>query len=121
MESMLPKFFANFTIKASKNGPTEVFTYEGNVPEKLMKEYQAVIGDGLAKVSIGIDFSIKDFGLGVSSMASVTLTCGQTEEHIRRASDLAAELAREFATANALQASGQLKEIEQVAGITAKR
>lgn len=76
-----------------------------------MDAYKEVVGDGLAKVSVSADFSLKDFGKGVSSMATVTLTCGQDEASILRAYQLAGELAREFAQQNAIQAGEQFKEL----------
>lgn len=96
----LPKFFACFTVTVSGK-QAEVSTYEGPIPEALMEQYKKVIGDGLAKISIGVDVSLKDYGSGSSSMCTVTLTCGQTEEQIRNAQDLAKNLAMEFAYNNA--------------------
>lgn len=103
LDYSLPKFFASFTV--SRQGkPAQVSTYEGPVPEALMDEYKKVVGNGLAKVTIAVDVSNKDFGSGASSMASVTLSCGQTEEEIRNAQELAKSLVMEFAYNNALTA-----------------
>lgn len=115
----LPRYSASFTVKVG-NQPAQVFTYEGPVPERVMDAYRQVVGDGLAKITVSVDFGMKDYGAGVSSMASVTLSCGQTEQEIRRASELAGELAREFAHQNALQANSQLNELKaQMSGAVA--
>mgnify|MGYP006273500341 CR=1 FL=1 len=96
----IPKFHASFVVTIPGH-PKNVSTYEGPIPEELMDEYQKIIGDGLAKVSISVDVSMKDYGAGASSMASVTLTCGQTESQIRVAQEMAKDLAMEFAYKNA--------------------
>lgn len=112
MDLELPRFKANFSIKRSKDAPYELFTYEGQVPERLMSAYAKIVGNGLAKVSVSADYSLKEFGSGTSSMASVSLSCNQDEASIREAAELAADLAREFAYKNAVTASGHLKELK---------
>lgn len=108
----LPKFYASFAINI--NGSTkETYTHEGDVPEELMSAYAKVIGDGNAKVTISCDVSMKDYGSGSSSMAAVTLTCGQTEAQIREAQELAKGLAMEFAYKNSLAAKDMYKGLLQ--------
>lgn len=101
--SNLPKFTSSYSVKL-EGKPEETFTYEGDVPESIMDAYRKIAGDGLAKVSVSMDISMKDYGSGGSAMAAVTLTCGQSEDEIREAQEMARSLASEFAYKNALAA-----------------
>lgn len=112
----IPKFFSSYSVKV-QGKPGEVYTLEGGIPEELMDIYKKIVGDGLAKVSVGMDISMKDYGSGGSAMVSVTLTCGQSEEEIREAQDIARSLVSEFAYKNALAArelyQGMLQQANQ--------
>jgi len=66
-------------------------------PEDLMDEYRKIIGDGLAKVTVGGEVSIKEYGTGASGFASVTLTCNQDELTIDKAAKLAGDFAKNYA------------------------
>lgn len=52
-------------------------------------QYKAIIGDGLAKVSVGRDLGEKDFGSGGGVIVNVTLTCDQSEGKLNEALRLA--------------------------------
>ena len=43
------------------------------------------IGDGNAKLTVSIDISDKEYGRGVSVMASLTLTCNQDDDSVQMA------------------------------------
>lgn len=116
MELEYPKISATCTIKRV-NKETAVLTYNGDIPEKLMTTYMKLVGDGKAKVSVSADFAMKSFGDGISSMATVSLSCNQDEGSIRAAAQFAGELAREFAHMNAIEASNELKELKSQAGV----
>jgi len=107
----MPKFSASASVKTDNT--IRSWTFEGPVPEKIMDAYKMVVGDGLAKVSVSADFSLKEYGAGVSSMASVSLTCGQDEASIRQAAVLAGELARDFAQEHAAAAHSELKSLKE--------
>jgi len=111
MDRSFPKFTANVQIKIGNS--TELMTFRGPVPEKLMSVYESIIGNGLAKVSVSTDFSLKEFGTGVSSMASVTLTCNQDPASIAQASNIAGELSRDMAQQHAMAASEQYAALRQ--------
>jgi hypothetical protein len=109
----LPKFRASYEV--SRQGKEKVvFTYEGPIPERLMDEYQKIVGNAQAKVSVTVDMGIKDFGSGISSMASVTLTCDQSEDGIQRANELARELATDFSKQNALRANQEFHQLKEI-------
>jgi hypothetical protein len=115
MELEYPKLSATCTIqRAGKD--KNVLTYNGDIPEKLMTTYMKLVGDGKAKVSVSADFAMKTFGDGISSMATVSLSCNQDEGSIRAAAQFAGELAREFAHMNAIEASNELKEMKNQVG-----
>lgn len=55
--------------------------------------YKSLIGDGLAKISVGADLGEKDFGNGGGVIVNVTLTCDQSAEKIQAAIGLAHQVA----------------------------
>lgn len=55
--------------------------------------FQALIGDGLGRVSVSRDEAEKDFGNGGGISVTVTLTCGQDQATASAAISLAFELA----------------------------
>jgi hypothetical protein len=55
--------------------------------------------------------SLKDFGKGVSSMVSVSLTCNQDQQTIQRALGLAGHVARWFAKENRQLTDNELQTI----------
>lgn len=112
----LPKFYSSYSVKV-QGKPEETFTYEGDIPESIMDAYKKVLGDGLAKVSVSMDISMKDYGSGGSAMAAVTLTCGQSEDEIREAQEMARALALEFVYKNALAAKEMHQGMTQHANV----
>lgn len=106
----LPRVIASMQI-TMKNHPNINYTFDGEVPEALMDEYEKVVGNGLAKVTVSADMSIKDFGTGASGMCSITLTCNQDTKTIEQALDLAGTMARGFAQENRQRAENELKMI----------
>lgn len=117
-EVILPKISAQFTIEA-KNQDSRVFTFEGEIPEALMSVYKEVLGDERAKVGVGTEVSVKNFGTGVSASCYVTLTCGQDKHSIDRAFDLASALARDFAQQQRFHAENELNVLLQQRGVQA--
>lgn len=81
------------------HGGPEHYVYEGQVimSQEQQDRYKAIIGDGLAKVTVGADFSEKDYGNGGGVMVSVALTCDQSEAATRTAIALANEIASNYA------------------------
>lgn len=107
---VLPKFNANMTVEL-KGSPTINLTYEGDVPKELMDEYQSLVGNGLAKVSVSADMGIKDFGTGAGSMVTVSLTCNQDQQTIQKALSLAGHVSRWFVKENRQIAENELNGI----------
>jgi hypothetical protein len=104
----LPKFFAACRITIPGK-PDVTYTFSEEVPKEIMDAYEQVVGNGLARVTVSADMSLKDYGNGASSMCSVTLTCNQDEQTIQRAVGLAAGLANYYAKQNRAAAENELK------------
>lgn len=75
--------------------------------------YKSLVGDGLAKVTVGRDLGEKDFGNGGGVFVNVTLTCDQSEGMVQHAIALAHEIANNYAW----HYQGQLKQQLLNAGI----
>lgn len=61
--------------------------------QEQQDRFQALAGNGLAKVTVGRELSEKDYGNGGGVIVNVTLTCDQNEQSIRAAAALAHEVA----------------------------
>ena len=75
--------------------------------------FQALVGNGLAKVTVGRDLGEKDFGNGGGVIVNVTLTCDQNEKTVADAIALAHEITNNYAW----HYQGQLKKQLINAGI----
>lgn len=106
----LPKMTAGIIV-TMKDQPDTHFNYTGEVPKEIMDEFKSIIGDGLAKVSVAVDLSIKDFGTGASAMCSVTLSCNQDGATIERASQIAAWAAKKFAVQYRAEAEQEVQQL----------
>lgn len=96
MEVILPH--TSFTVRRvySKNSnDVDNEVLEGEVPMSQQQQdyYKAVVGDGLARVSVGRDMSEMDFGSGGKVFVSVSLVCNQDAQTINYAVGLAASIA----------------------------
>lgn len=60
--------------------------FEGELQMEILQE---IIGDGNTKITLSNSQSDKDFGNGVETFLSVTLTCGQNKKDIEIALDIA--------------------------------
>lgn len=78
---------------------------EGEVPMSNEQQdyYKGVIGDGVARVTVGRDMSEMDYGSGGKVFVSVSLACDQSEPGISAAVGLAARLADYFVEQHYLQ------------------
>jgi hypothetical protein len=106
----LPKMSAGFSI-AIKGRADVNYTYLGEIPKEIMDEFEKLVGNGLAKVSIAIDLGIKDFGTGASAMCAVSLSCNQDGATIERASQVAAWAAKKFAVQYRAEADQEIQNI----------
>ena len=70
-----------------------------------------VVGDGLARISIGMDVGHKDYGRGGGCNVMVTLTHDQSAEGIYEASAIAGELAVEFCRTHLAKAQALYEEV----------
>ena len=50
------------------------------------------VGDGLAKVTVSGDMAVNDFGTKAGAFVSVNVTCGNSEEEISMAHDVARDM-----------------------------
>lgn len=96
-ESRRPKVTIT-TEKVIKKGNIDIEQFqldEKDIPH--MDEIQQIMGNGQARVTVSADFGIKEFGTGVSAMATVSLTCNQDTATIERAAKIAGDIARDIA------------------------
>lgn len=56
--------------------------YEGEVPEEIMAFADQVRGNGEARVAVGGDMAMKDFGNGVSVSVTISLSTHQDDQTI---------------------------------------
>lgn len=71
--------------------------FQEGLPEGWMDAYKEVVGDGQASVTVGTDMGLKDFGNGATATVFVKLTCGQDQQSLNRAAELATGLAIHYA------------------------
>jgi hypothetical protein len=110
-----PKFKATLQCEIAEQPPI-AFLFEGETPREIMDQYQQLIGDANASVSVSKDMGVKKFGSGASAMVTVSLTCNQDQQTIARAIDLAAQTARYYAKAYQQQAEAELRSMLQQQG-----
>jgi len=63
--------------------------------EEMADALREVVGDGGAKVSVGLDMGDKDFGNGYGASVMVTLTCDQSADGVNEAIEVATLVAKE--------------------------
>ncbi len=90
-----------------------VYEGEATMTPQQQDQYQAILGDQKARVSVGRDLTEKDFGSGGGIMVNVTLTCGQSKPEI----EAAIALAQQMADGAAWYYQGQIKSKLLQAGI----
>lgn len=90
--------------------------YEGDIPEKYMDDYQKIIGDGLARMTVAVDFSELNYGTGCKVLVSASLACSQDAATMKYAGQLAGYMARESAKEQLQQAKAELPAL--LAGAT---
>lgn len=121
MEGQLPTMNASFSVSI-KGEPDVHYTFDGEVPKEIMDDYEKIIGNGAAKVTVAMDMSHKDFGTGASAMCSVSLSCNQDQATIARAADIAAWAAKQFVVKYRAEADMEIQRIieekrQQAAGL----
>jgi hypothetical protein len=90
---------ATMTIHTRSSGLDGHDMYEGEavMSQEQKDRYKALIGDGLAKITVARDIGEKDFGSGGSVAVTVTLTCDQSEGSVGNAIALANDIANYYA------------------------
>lgn len=78
-------------------------------PVAQLDDFQRLIGDGRARVSVTSDVGIKDFGTGASASCTIVLTCNQDASTLNQAAQLAANVSRFYAQQNRQYAEDELK------------
>jgi hypothetical protein len=71
----------------------DIYEGEATMSQQQQDQYKDLIGDGLAKVTVGRDLGEKDFGSGGGVIVNVTLTCDQSAAKIGAAIALAHQVA----------------------------
>lgn len=117
LHSTIPKvvgslvFSVNDKSAGTKESWNQSFQLEDRIPRNIMDEIKQLIGDGQAKVTVGADFGISDYGTGAKASAFVTLTCNQDTATIERAATIAGDLARDIAQEQRQRAENELQGI----------
>jgi hypothetical protein len=63
------------------------------IPEEYMDRLRSIVGDGNATVTVGLDAKTGEYSNSAGASAFVKLTCGQNEESVEAARQLAEEIA----------------------------
>jgi hypothetical protein len=95
----LPTISMEFYVE-EKGKPRIVYTYEGDMPQEIQDQFQAIVGNGLAKISLGIPMDRKTFGNGAGAHVSISLTCNQDNATINAAYALAASAVMHYVKQN---------------------
>jgi hypothetical protein len=106
----LPKISIEFRI-TEKGLPDITYTYEGDMAEQMADQYQQIVGNGLARVSVGVPMGLKDYGNGAESSVHISLTCNQDAQTIHAAVQLATAAALHYGKENLVKA---LTEFDQI-------
>jgi hypothetical protein len=72
--------------------------WEGEVPVADQQNYRLadIVGNGLAKVTVGREMSKNDYGTGGKVFVSVTITCNQDDALVEYAKKCASALAERY-------------------------
>lgn len=92
---VLPKIIT--TIRITQDKQEYPFIVEFEPTEDEMDRFEDLIGDGNAKVTVGMDAGEKDYGNGFGMFLSVSLTCDQTEDGLDDGFDAAVGVLRTYA------------------------
>jgi hypothetical protein len=87
---------AGVATRKEASGKTTTIPVTGRELNLPPDELRALVGDGNAKIVVGMDLKESDYGTGFSAFVSVTLTCNQDMETIWLAHGLAEKLASEL-------------------------
>lgn len=96
MERKLPHTRMTVSAKVAAAGSQlDHFVYEGEVRMAQAQQdyYKQLIGDGLSKVTVSRDETVKDWGNGGGVLVTVTLVCDQSEQGVQAAISLAYTIA----------------------------
>lgn len=110
IDYIYPKFSIGLCIYL-KDSPDIHYTYEGGVPQEIIDQFQQIVGNGLARVSITVPMDLKDFGNGAGAHVSVSLSCNQDQNTIHQAHNLALQAALHYTKCDLAQA---LQEFDQI-------
>jgi hypothetical protein len=83
------------TVHVHIKNPPEHLVYEGEVKmsQQQQEAYKALVGDGLARVTVSKELSESDYGSGGKTMVSISLTCDQSHAVVNQAITFADQLA----------------------------
>ncbi len=104
-----------------QNVKANVFAKRGNrevrkdwkitLSKKQLSQLEDLVGDGLGKVTVGVELKESDFGTAAGCFVSVTLTCGQTMPEIEKAHAKAEKMALHWVNEGHKKAADLLNEI----------
>jgi hypothetical protein len=106
----VPLFTMEFRL-FKKNSPDIHYTYEGDVPQEVMDQFQRLVGNGLAKIGFSVPMDMKDFGNGTGAHVFINLTCNQDAATIHQAYLLAMQTAMYYVKQGLSQAMAEFDPI----------
>lgn len=106
----LPKISMEFYVE-TKDGPRVVYTFEGEMPQEQQDAFAQLVGNGLARVSIGIPMDRKVFGNGAGAHVSLSLTCNQDAGTIAAAYSLAGQAVVHYVKQHLAQAVAEFNQV----------
>jgi hypothetical protein len=80
------------------------------IPEEFMERLNECLGDGQAKVTVGGDLALNDYGNKAGAFVSITVTCGNSEEELEAAHGIASEMKEDFLRHDLSQMEAMLGE-----------
>ena len=95
LEYMVPKIVAS--VRIAQDGEQYPYIIDFEPSEEEVDRFERLIGDGNAKITVGMDAGEKNYGNGFGMFLSISLTCGQTEDEIDEACDTAVRTLGDYA------------------------
>lgn len=106
----LPKIVGSREIKF--DGAVTRDINEGEVPVEIENYAKSVVGDGLARVAVSADMSVKDFGNGCSASVTISLSCNQDDQTINHVVGTLGNWAKVYAKQQFLEVDKEYQQMK---------
>lgn len=94
-----------------KDQQDQHYDFTGEVPKEIMDQFQQLLGNAMARVSVSADMGIKTFGTGGGAMVTISLSCNQDAATIQAAAQLATQTALYYAAQNRAAAEAEVVRV----------